>query len=259
MRDIRKKGWFWIENNLVDRKDLTFEEKAMYTILARFADENGKCFPSIEKLSELIGKDKRTVIRYTKKLEEKGLIEKKRRFNQTNIYYLKNVDSDSDKKDNDIDVSSNSDKDVFSDSDKDVFSDSDKDVFSDSDKNVNLKKPIEKNPIKKTQLKKESKKEKIGKLEETIEDFEKMRKSIKKPLTERAKKILLLKLNELSNNDEELAIKILEQSILNSWQSIYELKEGGTGGSKKYKTSFGTTNDKHNEKTDRTHDGEGWN
>ena len=248
MRDIRKKGWFWVENELIDRVDLSFEVKAMYMILARFSDKEGKCFPSIDRLSEIIGKDKRTVIRYIKKLEEKGLIEKRRRFNKTNIYYLKNVAFSSDKIDNDK-----------NDSDKDVFSDSDKDVFSDSDKNVNLKKPIEKNPIKKTQLKKESKKEKIGKLEETIEDFEKMRKSIKKPLTERAKKILLLKLNELSNNDEELAIKILEQSILNSWQSIYELKEGGTGGSKKYKTSFGTTNDKHNEKTDRTHDGEGWN
>ena len=248
MRDIRKKGWFWVENELIDRVDLSFEVKAMYMILARFSDKEGKCFPSIDRLSEIIGKDKRTVIRYIKKLEEKGLIEKRRRFNKTNIYYLKNVAFSSDKIDNDK-----------NDSDKDVFSDSDKDVFSDSDKNVNLKKPIEKNPIKKTQLKKESKKEKIGKLEETIEDFEKMRKSIKKPLTERAKKILLLKLNELSNNDEELAIKILEQSILNSWQSIYELKEGGTGGSKKYKTSFGTTNDKHNEKTDRSKDGEGWN
>ena len=139
MRDIRKRGWFWIENGLIDRTDLSFEVKSMYMILARFADNEGKCFPSIEKLAEIIGKDKRTVIRYIKKLEEKGLVEKQRRFNQTNIYYLKNADSNSDKIDNDK-----------NDSDKAVTSLDDTGVTSNSDKNVNLKRPIEKDPIKNT-------------------------------------------------------------------------------------------------------------
>lgn len=139
MRDIRKRGWFWIENELIDRTDLSFEVKSMYMILARFADNEGKCFPSVERLAEIIGKDKRTVIRYIKKLEEKGLIEKRRRFNQTNIYYLKNADSNSDKIDNDK-----------NDSDKDVTSLGDTGVTYNSDKNVNLKRPIEKDPIKNT-------------------------------------------------------------------------------------------------------------
>ena len=139
MRDIRKRGWFWVENELIDRTDLSFEVKSMYMILARFADSEGKCFPSIEKLAEIIGKDKRTVIRYIKKLEEIGLIEKRRRFNQTNIYCLKNVASNGDKIDNDK-----------NDSDKDVTSLGDTGVTSNSDKNVNLKRPIEKDPIKNT-------------------------------------------------------------------------------------------------------------
>ena len=141
MRDIRKRGWFWIENELIDRTDLSFEVKSMYMILARFADNEGKCFPSIEKLAEIIGKDKRTVIRYIKKLEEKGLIEKRRRFNQTNIYYLKNVAFNSDKIVNDK-----------NDSDKDVTSLGDTSVTYNSDKNVNLKRPIEKDPIKNTHV-----------------------------------------------------------------------------------------------------------
>ena len=141
MRDIRKRGWFWIENELIDRTDLSFEVKSMYMILARFADNEGKCFPSIEKLAEIIGKDKRTVIRYIKKLEEKGLIEKRRRFNQTNIYYLKNADFNSDKIVNDK-----------NDSDKDVTSLGDSSVTYNSDKNVNLKRPIEKDPIKNTHV-----------------------------------------------------------------------------------------------------------
>ena len=141
MRDIRKRGWFWVENELIDRTDLSFEVKSMYMILARFADNEGKCFPSIEKLAEIIGKDKRTVIRYIKKLEEKGLIEKRRRFNQTNIYCLKNVAFNSDKIDNDK-----------NDSDKDVTSLGDTGVTYNSDKNVNLKRPIEKDPIKNTHV-----------------------------------------------------------------------------------------------------------
>ena len=165
MRDIRKRGWFWIENGLIDRTDLSFEVKSMYMILARFADSEGKCFPSIEKLAEIIGKDKRTVIRYIKKLEEKGLVEKQRRFNQTNIYYLKNADSNSDKIDNDK-----------NDSDKVVTSLDDTGVTSDSDKNVNLKKPIEKYPIKNTQYKEKYKKEKLSNLECFINSLEKTEK-----------------------------------------------------------------------------------
>lgn len=187
MRDIRKKGWFWVENELIDRTDLSFEVKSMYMILARFADAEGKCFPSVEKLAEIIGKDKRTVIRYMKKLEEKGLIEKKRRFNQTNIYYLKNVALNSDKIDNDK-----------NDSDIVVTSLDDTGVTSDSDKNVNLKKHNEKNTIKNTQynIKEKSKKEKtkskiedfVNKLEKSDEykalilEYIKYRKEIKKTI-----------------------------------------------------------------------------
>lgn len=160
MRDIRKRGWFWVENELIDRTDLSFEVKSMYMILARFADNEGKCFPSIEKLAEIIGKDKRTVIRYIKKLEEKGLIEKKRRFNQTNVYCLKNVAFNSDKND----------------SDKAVTSLDDTGVTSDSDKNVNLKRPIEKDPIKNTQYKEKYKKEKLNNLECFVNSLEKTEK-----------------------------------------------------------------------------------
>ena len=91
----------------------------------------------------------------------------------------------------------------------------------------------------------------------TFYEFLDMRKKIKKPATEKAIKLLLSKLEKIK--DEAKAIEILEKSIVNNWQDVYGLKEGGTGGSKKYKTSFGRTNDKHNEKTDRSKDGEGWN
>lgn len=61
-------------------------------------------------------------------------------------------------------------------------------------------------------------------LVEALKDFEEMRKKIKKPLTERAKKQLVNRLDELSKNEEE-QIKILEQSIMNCWQSVYPVKQ----------------------------------
>ncbi|WP_017213045.1 hypothetical protein [Clostridium beijerinckii] len=67
---------------------------------------------------------------------------------------------------------------------------------------------------------------------ESISEFIKMRERIKKPVTDKALKILLNKLKDLSQ-DEEIQIKILENSIENCWQGLYPLKEemyiyGGT-------------------------------
>lgn len=55
-----------------------------------------------------------------------------------------------------------------------------------------------------------------------LRDFEKMRKSIKKPLTEHAKDLLLKKLQTFP---PEQRIAILEQSIFNSWQGIFPLRD----------------------------------
>lgn len=60
---------------------------------------------------------------------------------------------------------------------------------------------------------------------ETLKDFEEMRKKIKKPMTDKAKSLLVEKLQELAPDDEEMQIKILEQSIVNCWQGVYPLKD----------------------------------
>ena len=51
-----------------------------------------------------------------------------------------------------------------------------------------------------------------------------MRNKLKKPLTERAKELLIINLNKLSSN-EKTQILILEQSIINSWQGVFPLNE----------------------------------
>jgi hypothetical protein len=69
-------------------------------------------------------------------------------------------------------------------------------------------------------------------LKQTILDFMEMRNKIKKPMTDKAITLLLKKLSELASTDET-KIAILEQSIANSWQGIFELKGGTANGSNK--------------------------
>lgn len=62
-----------------------------------------------------------------------------------------------------------------------------------------------------------------GDLLAVLKDFEKMRRSIKKPLTDTAKKLLV---NKLENNfPPEQWKPVIEQSIVKCWQDIYPLKE----------------------------------
>ena len=60
-------------------------------------------------------------------------------------------------------------------------------------------------------------------LVEAIRDFIKMRSTIKKPLTDRALKGILNKLDSFAANDLD-KVEILENSIMNCWQGVFELK-----------------------------------
>lgn len=62
-------------------------------------------------------------------------------------------------------------------------------------------------------------------LKETLYEFEEMRKSIKKPMTDAARKRLIKELQKLAGEDVQQMIKILDQSILNSWAGVYPLKQ----------------------------------
>ena len=59
-------------------------------------------------------------------------------------------------------------------------------------------------------------------LEKTFADFRDMRKKIKAPMTDRAVDLMVGKIKKL---DPGTAVKMLEQSIMNGWKDIYELKD----------------------------------
>jgi len=74
-----------------------------------------------------------------------------------------------------------------------------------------------------------------GKKRAVVLEYIKMRKFIKKPMTDHALELALNNLDKLTSTEDE-QIAILEQSISNSWQGLFPLK----------KTETVSNNEKHN-------------
>ena len=64
-----------------------------------------------------------------------------------------------------------------------------------------------------------------GLLNQTFSDYVEMRKKIKSPMTDRAIQLAMNNLEKLSGGDNDTAVQILEQSIMNSWKGLFALKE----------------------------------
>lgn len=57
-----------------------------------------------------------------------------------------------------------------------------------------------------------------------LDDFKSFRQKIKSPMVGKSMTLLLNKLEELAPGDEATKIKMLEQSIMNGWKSVYAIK-----------------------------------
>ena len=66
-------------------------------------------------------------------------------------------------------------------------------------------------------------------IEIALNKFFAFRKEMKKPILESSKDALRDKLVKLSNNDNDTAIEIINQSIANGWQGLFELKTNNNG------------------------------
>ena len=72
------------------------------------------------------------------------------------------------------------------------------------------------------------------KLNQAFADFVDIRKQIKAPMTDRAVGMAIKKLTELSGGNSDTAVKILEQSIMNSWKGLFPLKDNKTSAQNKF-------------------------
>jgi len=108
LRDGRVKNWFYLENDLLDREDLTIYEKMIYIVIARYVDKEDKAFPSVPTIAKKGSMSERQVQTIINSLVKKGLIKKESRIDKynksktSNLYTLLSVkrnQSDKDKGD----------------------------------------------------------------------------------------------------------------------------------------------------------------
>ena len=91
---------------------------------------------------------------------------------------------------------------------------------------------------------------------EAFESYKKMRKSIKKPMTENSVKRMLKKLEKIGN--EETAIKMLNEAEDKCWLDVYKKEEGNNGNN--FNTRYSRKkDDKHSKKPDYTKGFDDWN
>ncbi len=107
LRDGRVRNWFYLENNLLDREDLSIYEKMIYIVIARYVDKEGKAFPSVSTIAKKGSMSTRQVQVIINSLIKKGLIKKESRISKynksktPNLYTLLSVEkvqSEKDKK-----------------------------------------------------------------------------------------------------------------------------------------------------------------
>lgn len=64
-----------------------------------------------------------------------------------------------------------------------------------------------------------------GELLQALTDFDRMRTRKKKPMTDRARKLLLTALEKHSGGDRACKLRMLEESVLHCWDTVYPLKD----------------------------------
>ena len=223
-----------IDNEII-RADLKATQKiVLITILSYHNKERGYSYPSHSDLMrDCCIKDKNTLIKAIKDLETLGYLRKETIKGVGNRYYIEEVGEN--KTTEKISSVENPTGGVWKTQLEVCEKPNTINTKTNTKINTNNKKEKEKTNIDKiinTYTENNS-------LVEAIKDFIKMRKTIKKPITDRGLKMILNKLDQYGNNDLE-KIEILENSIVNCWQGVFELKN------KKVPTAIGTQNKNNN-------------
>ena len=193
--------------------------------------QRGSFMTSIVKLADRWGWSRNKVVRYLDMLESEHMLNTKRTPKGTLITIVKYDDYQlSDMSCESTNESTNEAPNKSTDGATDESADGATDESADESQNKNIKN--DKNV-------KNEKKERKGQavyypndelLNNAFNEFVTMRNKIKKPLaTKQALTRMMNKIEKLSCGDNDLAIKILNQSTDHCWQDVYELKSDSGG------------------------------
>ena len=84
-----RKGFTIVPNLLFVFKGLSHGARLTYVLLLKYAWKEGSCFPGVERLAKELEVERKSVMRYTKELRDKGFITIKRRgLGKTNVYHI---------------------------------------------------------------------------------------------------------------------------------------------------------------------------
>ena len=227
--DIEESNFYKMPKSIYEL-DLKSIEREIYMICMenwrlslsnKWVNENEEIYfyASQEKLSELLKVSRPTIVSAFKTLIKIGLLEVEKDNGNANKYFLIKIDEVVKK----INLSKNL-------TSKEILQHQSKNLTGTCKDFLHNKEEIKKNNIIRMNYIYKSEK-----FQKTFLDFLEMRKTIKKPATNRAMEMIIKKLEKVDN--EELAIQMLERSIINNWQDVFEIKERSGNGKK-----FGANN-----------------
>ena len=218
---IYEKGYGNVAKLVMVDKTISVGAKALYSYLCSYAFGKDEAYPTVERIMQELNISENSFRRYRKELEDKGYITvefKNIKGTNRNVYKINN--SIEQKKEPQNLTPSKFGTQIIKDSKE----------YNNKNIIINNKEKKEKTERHFTSIYQSEE------FKETFSDFLEMRKSIKKPATDKAIEMIIIKLEKVNN--EEQAIKMLERSIINNWQDVFEIKERSENGKKS------TTNNK---------------
>lgn len=224
---INSKGYGTISKIAMQDRNLHITAKAIYAYFNSFSGGGDSCFPTRAKICYDLGISNDTFGKYLKQLVNNGYIEVEQvkengRFSH-NVYTICSTILPCPK---------------ISDTENIVH-----DRMDTNNNNNNNNNNFNINKENKKERKKENSFDEILKnvensdLKELYIEYIKMRKLIKKPMTDRALRMLMKKVNDLEPNSIDRQKKLLENAIVSNWLSVYPLKDNGT-----YSTGYSKPN-----------------
>lgn len=228
MEEQQKAYYAIIPANVRYDKDLVPNAKLLYGEITALCNEKGYCWATNQYFAELYNVSDRTIKNWISQLVDKGYIQRSVKYregtkeieqrklfigSENNFTTLGNYVPDP--KENNFTTPSEKKFPVNNTSINNTFNN------TNEYKEKNIKKESINSVIAEYTENKE--------LQDALHGFVEMRNKARKPLTVRAMKLSLNKLNELAL-DDVTKIAIVNQSIVHSWSTFYKLQNNNNGG-----------------------------
>lgn len=229
MEEQQKAYYAIIPANVRYDKDLAPNAKLLYGEITALCNEKGYCWASNQYFAELYGVSILSIKRWVNSLVTKGYVYRTLTYKPNS----KEVDKRILSIDGGIKIDTTSVQKCY---DPSIKNDTSSSIKNDTDNNTSINNTFNNTDIyKEKNIKKESVNSVIAEytenkdLQDALHGFVEMRNKARKPLTARAMKLSLNKLNELAL-DDVTKIAIVNQSIVHSWLTFYKLQNNNNGG-----------------------------